>query len=168
MGHKTGPLDFTLDPGNSVKRRKDLNKARKLAREVIDNHVKFQKMMHGLFNAVKTTCWKLSPNNRQTFANMDMENSYKSLFELLWNSQLPCFDVRNVTSKNNHEYGKLKQTCFREPFFTHYVFRNAQMVFLERRHTQLSEYFHFVSIKPRHVLFIQHSKSWGDVSEKQI
>ena len=34
MGHKTDPLDFILDPGNSVKRQVDLNKARKLAREV--------------------------------------------------------------------------------------------------------------------------------------
>ena len=46
-------------------------------------------------------------NDRQTFANMDMDSSYKPLFELLWNSQLPCFDVRNVTSKNNNEFGKL-------------------------------------------------------------
>ena len=37
---------------------------------------------------------------------MDMENSYKALFELLWNSQIPCFDVMNVTSKSNYEYGK--------------------------------------------------------------
>ena len=35
-----------------------------------------------------------------------MENSYKALFELLWNSQIPCFDVMNVTSKSNYEYGK--------------------------------------------------------------
>ena len=44
--------------------------------------------------------------NRETYANMDMENSYTALFELLWNSQIPCFDVMNVTSKNNYEYGK--------------------------------------------------------------
>ena len=39
MGHKTDPLDFILDPGNSVKRSKDLNKARKLARKVANNSV---------------------------------------------------------------------------------------------------------------------------------
>ena len=39
MGHKTDPLDFILDPGNSVKRTKDLNKARKLARKVANNNV---------------------------------------------------------------------------------------------------------------------------------
>ena len=39
MGHKTDPLDFILDPGNSVKRSKDLNKARKLARKVTKNSV---------------------------------------------------------------------------------------------------------------------------------
>ena len=39
MGHKTDPLDFILDPGNSVKRSKDLNKARKLARKVANNRV---------------------------------------------------------------------------------------------------------------------------------
>ena len=45
MGHKTDPLDFILDPGNSITRQKDLNKARKLAREVTDNREKVQKLL---------------------------------------------------------------------------------------------------------------------------
>ena len=30
--------------------------------------------------------------------SIDMEKSYTALFELLWYSQIPCFDVENVTS----------------------------------------------------------------------
>ena len=37
---------------------------------------------------------------------MDLEGSYKSLFELLWYSQLPCFNVLNITSEKD-DYGKL-------------------------------------------------------------
>ena len=35
---------------------------------------------------------------------MNLDKSYKSLFELLWYSQLPCFDIINVTS-TKEEYG---------------------------------------------------------------
>ena len=39
---------------------------------------------------------------------MDLDKSYPSLFELLWYSQLPCFDVINITTtKANDEYGEI-------------------------------------------------------------
>ena len=39
---------------------------------------------------------------------MDLDKSYPSLFELLWYSQLPCFDVINITTtKADDEYGKI-------------------------------------------------------------
>ena len=36
---------------------------------------------------------------------MDLEKSYEALFELLWYSQIPCFDIMGVTS-NEDEFGK--------------------------------------------------------------
>ena len=36
---------------------------------------------------------------------IDLDKSYPALFELLWYSQLPCFDVLNVTSFESG-YGK--------------------------------------------------------------
>ena len=33
------------------------------------------------------------------------------MFELLWYSQLPCFDVVNVTSKANQDFGRLISSC---------------------------------------------------------
>ena len=42
-----------------------------------------------------------------------MDKSYPSLFELLWYSQLPCFDVVNITTTNeDDEYGKRAQHSF--------------------------------------------------------
>ena len=39
---------------------------------------------------------------------MDLDKSYPSLFELLWYSQLPCFDVINITTtKADDEYGEM-------------------------------------------------------------
>ena len=35
---------------------------------------------------------------RDAYKNIDLDKSYPNLFELLWYSQLPCFDVLNVTS----------------------------------------------------------------------
>ena len=40
-----------------------------------------------------------------------MEKSYPSLFEILWYTQLPCFDVVNVTSDFRDQHGMLKG-CF--------------------------------------------------------
>ena len=33
------------------------------------------------------------------FGSMDVTKSYKNLFEILWYSQLPCFDIQNITSE---------------------------------------------------------------------
>ena len=43
--------------------------------------------------------------SRDTYKNINLDKSYKSLIELLWYSQLPCFDVVNVTTKINEEFG---------------------------------------------------------------
>jgi hypothetical protein len=47
-------------------------------------------------------------NVKDNFNSMDLEKSYDSLFEVLWYTQLPCFDVKGVTSKKKDEFGLLK------------------------------------------------------------
>ena len=42
---------------------------------------------------------------RQMYENMDLEKGYKGIFEMLWYSQLPCFDVKEVTSTRSDEHG---------------------------------------------------------------
>ena len=48
------------------------------------------------------------------FGSMDLVKSYKSLFELLWYSQLPCFDVRNITSTHKDEMSLIKKCYWKE------------------------------------------------------
>ena len=45
--------------------------------------------------------------SRDTYKKIDLDKSYKPLMELLWYSQLPCFDVVNVTTKVNEEFGRV-------------------------------------------------------------
>ena len=45
---------------------------------------------------------------RNNFRLMDLENSYDALFEVLWYTQLPCFDVEGVTSDKKDDFGLLK------------------------------------------------------------
>ena len=45
------------------------------------------------------------------FGSMDVAKSYKSLFEILWYSQLPCFDVENITSEYIDEMSLIKR-CY--------------------------------------------------------
>ena len=48
---------------------------------------------------------------KEDFKKMNLDKSYPSLFEILWYTQLPCFDVENVTSEFRDQYGMLKG-CF--------------------------------------------------------
>lgn len=39
------------------------------------------------------------------YENMDLEKGYQGIFEMLWYSQMPCFDVKAVTSSKDDEHG---------------------------------------------------------------
>ena len=47
----------------------------------------------------------------QAFGKLDLQKSFEHLFELLWYSQLPCFDVENVTSSVKDEMSLIKR-CY--------------------------------------------------------
>ena len=42
---------------------------------------------------------------RSNFRIMDLENSFNALFEVLWYTQLPCFDVEGITSDKTGDFG---------------------------------------------------------------
>ena len=50
----------------------------------------------------------------EEFGSLDMEKSYMHLFELLWYSQMPCFDVKGLTSKAKDELSFLKKCYWKE------------------------------------------------------
>ena len=47
----------------------------------------------------------------RTIGSLDMQTSFEHLFELLWYSQLPCFDVQNITSSVKDEMSLIKR-CY--------------------------------------------------------
>ena len=47
------------------------------------------------------------------FDPINLEKSYKKLFELLWYTRLPCFDVKDVTSKERYEMSVIKRCYWR-------------------------------------------------------
>ena len=74
--------------------------------------------LDNIFKNKRTSGFKLESNANQakaaykeSFKKMDLDKSYPSLFEILWYTQLPCFDVENVTSEFRDQYGMLKG-CF--------------------------------------------------------
>ena len=50
----------------------------------------------------------------EQFGSLDMDKSYNALFELLWYSQMPCFDVKDLTSKAKDELSFLKRCFWKE------------------------------------------------------
>ena len=38
--------------------------------------------------------------------SLNLTAGFHSIFELLWYSQLPCFDVLNITTKGHEDFGK--------------------------------------------------------------
>ena len=49
-----------------------------------------------------------------TFGKMDLQASYRSLFMIMWYSQLPCFDVKNITSTAAGETSIVKKCFWKE------------------------------------------------------
>ena len=47
----------------------------------------------------------------RNFGNLLFNESYRNFFELLWYSQLPCFDIENITSSAKDEISLVKR-CF--------------------------------------------------------
>ena len=45
------------------------------------------------------------------FGSLDMKVAYQNLFEILWYSQLPCFDVKDITSEVQDEMSLVKR-CY--------------------------------------------------------
>ncbi len=46
---------------------------------------------------------------RDSFRSVNMSVAYESFFELLWYSQLPCYDVEGVTATQKGERSLLKR-----------------------------------------------------------
>ena len=47
------------------------------------------------------------------FGQLDISKSYEKFFELLWYTRLPCFDVKDVTSKKKDEMSIIKRCYWR-------------------------------------------------------
>ena len=43
------------------------------------------------------------------FGDVDLQKAYDSLFEILWYSQLPCYDVKDVTSNAKDQMSIIKR-----------------------------------------------------------
>ena len=48
---------------------------------------------------------------QRNFGNVDLDKVYQKLFEILWYSQLPCFDVKNITSEER-DYKSILKKCY--------------------------------------------------------
>jgi hypothetical protein len=53
-------------------------------------------------------------NYEESFGNMKLEKSYEPLFEMLWYSQLPCTDIKGVTSEVQDELSFIKKCYWKE------------------------------------------------------
>ena len=62
----------------------------------------------------RTTKVKLAKEKYHAdFDPINLARSYKKLFELLWYTRLPCFDVKDVTSKTRDEMSVIKRCYWR-------------------------------------------------------
>ncbi len=88
------PLDCSNNARKKRRRRKRSDDTADLyAGNKLDNILNPQKSQKKQTNIDQTR-----KVYRQSFANMNMTTAYPSMFELLWYSQLPCFDVKKYTS----------------------------------------------------------------------
>ena len=50
----------------------------------------------------------------ENFGKADLQKAYDSLFEILWYSQLPCYDVKDVTSNSPDQMSIIKKCYWKE------------------------------------------------------
>ena len=50
----------------------------------------------------------------ENFGRADLQKAYDSLFEILWYSQLPCYDVKDVTSNSPDQMSIIKKCYWKE------------------------------------------------------
>ena len=76
---------------------------------------------------------------------MNLDKSYPHMFELLWYSQLPCFDIVNVTTKASEDHGKELGYVFEHHLeqchFDQFI-RYDQGVLVERQEVELFKHIH--------------------------
>ena len=93
-------------PSNVGKRKKrELNQQKEPSLDWIFKDERKSKLK------LKNEAQKAERIYKENFKKMDLQKSYPALFEILWYTQLPCFDVEGVTSDYNGQYGMLK-SCF--------------------------------------------------------
>ncbi len=49
----------------------------------------------------------------KSFEVLDLQKSYNDLFEIMWYSQLPCFDVNGVTSRKRDQSAMVKRCIWK-------------------------------------------------------
>ena len=57
---------------------------------------------------------KAQQKYEEQFGGMDLQASYRSLFMIMWYSQLPCFDVKNITSNAAGKTSTIKKCFWKE------------------------------------------------------
>ena len=57
----------------------------------------------------KETLKNLTRKFQKVFKSMDMQSSYPALFQVLWHSVNPCFDIRNWTSSYRDQKSTIKR-----------------------------------------------------------
>ena len=63
----------------------------------------------------------------ERFGNLDLERSYQPLFELLWYSQMPCTDIKGLTSEVKDELSFIKKCYWKEKEVTcNQIFQKGQ------------------------------------------
>ena len=50
---------------------------------------------------------------KKAFKDLDLEKSYEGLFQLLWHSTSPCFDIQNWTSSYRDQRSSIKQCMWK-------------------------------------------------------
>ena len=54
----------------------------------------------------------LRANFTKSLRQLDLDEVYEDLFEIMWYSQLPCFDVSGITSSSGADEASLVKRCY--------------------------------------------------------
>ena len=99
---------------NSRKRSTQVDHSEEPDFSAVDNDNPLEMIFHpSKKGEYETFLHEAKKEYEENFSGLDMQRSYDSLFELLWYTQMPCFDTGNFNINAEHRNGMIKSCSWK-------------------------------------------------------
>ena len=109
-----GPFIFSGSPSKRKRRAIEIANPSPMSREIKSAIERLDVLLDPEKEKIRKKMKEDDKNQYdEQFGNMNWEEAYESMFQLMWYSQLPCFDVNQTTSTKMDELSFIKKCSWK-------------------------------------------------------